>query len=165
MQITLGTSRYSRTSLTLTVAGLVLFGVSVSKATETIDGEWMKGNSIVPLGRVLKGVSSEFEIAVLPETFDTLVQQLGPGYAQFPIDLDCTLYDPANPAGAYEFSNGLCYISETSLDIAEGGAVMTMKLAGGELTNWNGITSVDLTNMATDPGSVAELFAAAGLAI
>ena len=164
-QVSLNSTRFSRSSCKLTLAGITVLGFGPPKWRETIGGDLMYLNSPVAFGKVVGEVKSEIEIAMLPEMLDTIKQGVGVGYGEISLPLTLSLYEPGNPAGIYQVSNDACWLGEDAFDGAAEGALSTLKLTGQMLTNWNGVTALDLAARAISPGSIGSLFAAAGLSL
>lgn len=165
MQWSLNTTRFSLSSLKLSVLGVSVFGVQANKLTEKLEGEMMFGNGPVGIGKVIGKLSSDIELGLIPEMVDTLKQTVGIGYAEIPWSFVASYYEPANPAGIYTVSNDSIWMTEDGLDAAREGAIQTLKFTGQSPMNWNGVTAIDMAARASDPGSIGAIFASFGLSL
>jgi len=164
-QWSLNQSRFSLSSLKLHVAGQEIIGSQKFSGTETLDGDFMWGNGVIAIGKVIGKLSSEWEMGFIPEEVDKLVTSIGVGFMEIPMSFRATFFEPANPATIYTVSNDSIWIGEKGLDAAREGAVITMKFKGQSATNWNGHAALNIAARATDPSSVGALFQAAGLSL
>lgn len=166
MQWSLGTSRFSLSSLKLYVNGITVIGCTLAEPTEKLEGEIMYGNGPLGLGKVIGKLSGSVKLGFIPEEHDKLLAAVGNGFYEFPMAYSASLYEPANPAGVYTIENDSIWLEENGLAIAREGAVITSSfVTGTDPTRWNGMTGLDLASRATDPGSIGAIFAAFGLSI
>lgn len=165
MQWSLQQTRFSKSSVKITLADIPLLGAGPPDWTEKIGGDLMFLNSPIAVGKVIGEVSSDISLPMLPEVLDTVKQSLGIGYAERAMPLIVSLYEPGNSAGIYTISNDAVWFTEDALKTPAEGALSTLKLTGQDITNWNGMTALDLAARSTDPGLIGAIFAAAGLVL
>jgi hypothetical protein len=158
---TLNQSRFSKNSVKLSVNGQSVLGL-LKSAKETIGGELMYLSGPQAVGKIIGEMKSEFEFAFPPEIADSIKQSIGIGYAETPWFFTCRLYEPGSTS-AYKMGNSSIWLAEDGLDLADTGALQTLKFTGSAATVWNGVTALDLAARASDPGSVGALFASFGL--
>jgi hypothetical protein len=158
---TLNQSRFSKNSLKLSVMGQSFIGL-IKSAKESFKGEPQFFNSPLAVGMVIGDLTAEFEFAFPPEIADQLKQLVGIGYAETAMFFTARLYEPGSTS-AYKMGNQSIWLKEDSLDLADTGAVQSLKFTGIGATNWNGVTALDVAARASDPGSVGALFASFGL--
>jgi hypothetical protein len=159
----LNQTRFSRSSVKITLGGISLLGAGPPDWTEKIGGDLMFLNSPIAVGKVIGEISSDISIPMIPEMLDTVKQQVGTGYGEIALPLSVSLYEPGNASGIYTISNDAVWFAEDAFKAPAEGALSTLKLIGQDLTDWNGVTAIDLAARATDPGLIGAIFAAAGL--
>lgn len=165
MQWSLNSTRFSRSSVKLTLAGIQILGGGPPEWTESIGGDLMYFNSPFSVGKVIGELKNDISIPMLPEMLDSVKSSIGIGYGETALPLVCSLYEPGNPAGVYTISNDACFLSEDAFKAPAEGAMHTLKLISGSLTNWNGITALDMAARATDVTQASAIFASFGLAL
>ncbi len=161
----LNQTRFSRSSVKITLAGVSVLGGGPPDWTETIGGDLMYFNSPMAVGKVIGELKSEISLPMLPEMLDTVKQAIGTGYAETALSLSVSLFEPGNSAGIYVISNDICWLAEDAFKAPAEGAMSTIKLTGQAPTNWNGVYALDLAARNTDPGLLGAIFAAAGIAL
>lgn len=162
-QWSLNQSRFSKNSVKLSVNGRSARGL-LKSAKETLGGEGMWMNGPLAIGKIIGDLKSEFEFSFIPEELDNIKQAVGVGYGETSWFFSCRLYEPGS-ISAYKLSNGQLWLAEDGLDLADTGALQTIKFTGLDATSWNGTTALDLAARAADPGSVGALFASFGLSL
>lgn len=164
MYFSANSPRFAKYSVRVTMAGITVIGAGPPKWTETQGGDLMEGTSPIALGKINGLIKSEIEIPLIPEMADAVYQRMGTGYTSRAWPIMVQLYERGNPAGIYTISNDACWFNSNAFDPAESGAITTIKATGQDVTNWNGVTMVDVAGLG-DPASVGALFASVGLSI
>ena len=162
MRWSLNQTRFSLSSLKLSVNGVPIIGSTVTTISEAVSGELMFGNGPVGLGMVIGTLQGDIEMGFIPEEDDNLMKSIGSGFVEVPIGFVASFYEPAG-SGIYTVSNDAIWIKEGALDAAREGAVIKRKFKSQNPTNWNGCTAIDLAARAQDASSIGGIFEAAGL--